>query len=522
MRTTTLLLALAMSFTASVESRAQEITPSTVIPCRAGTARAPITSTPKGKLHGNLYRTSSSYVTYYSTTYTKDADGLIGAYVIGEDGNVYIKNPFSQFVTDSWMKGTVAGDTIVVSTPQAIYSYIDNDGPNDYFVWNMKYDEANNTFVRDTDNPDAKFVFRGDTLVQASPGMLGMTVTSGNWIGYGDYNIKMYPVGDEITQKPEGQAQDYTIAYTDEYGEDKKANVQCVIKDNELYLGNFSYETPDSWIKGKIEGNKLVFSSPQYLGPGKSNHHLYFMAGQRVKVWDAENNEYVDTYESCDKIEFAHDGNTYKSDSVMFLNWGRHTVHYRNAYEEPVLGEYMETPATPQDPVIKAFQEYKAQIGYGAIRFNIYKKATTGEELNIKKLFYNIYVDDKVYTFEPKYYPNITEDMTDIPYDFDEERDFRANGDDHIVYFSVKDFKRMGVQSIYKGGNATRKSSIIYNVGEPVIDGVSTVEDDSREVVSEVCCDLAGRQIAEPHRGVYIKTVTFADGSKRNYKMMRQ
>lgn len=522
MRKTILLLMFVMSFMALVESEAQEISSSTIIPCRVGTARAPITSTPKGELHANLYRTSSSYVTYYTTTYTRDADGLLGAYVIGNDGNVYIKNPFSQFVTDSWMKGIMNGDTIVVTTPQAIYSYIDTDGPNDYFVWNMKYDEANNTFVCDTDNPDAKFVFHGDTLVQVTSGTLGMTLKSGKWIGYGDYNIKLFPVGDEIMKKPDGEAGNYTLSYTDEYGESKKANLQCITKDNELYLGNFSYEAPDSWIKGKIEGDKLVFSSPQYLGAGKSNHHLYFLAGQRVMVLDPEKNEYVETYEACDKITFTREGNVYRADSVMFLNWGRNSVHYRSAYERPILGEYTEMPATPQDPIIKAFQAYNAQMGYGAIRFDVPKKATTGEDLDVKKLFYQIYVDDAVYTFEPRNHPNIDDDMVEIPYTFDEERDFRANGDDHIIYFSVKGFTRMGVQSIYKGGNVTRRSRIIYNIGDPVVDGISTIADEAKDIVSEVCSDLSGRRIAEPHRGVYIKTLTFADGSKRSYKLMKQ
>lgn len=53
---------------------------------------------------------------------TNAMDYMISTLVEGDDGNLYLKNPFTYYHTNSWVKlDHVDGDRYVIHTPQAIY-----------------------------------------------------------------------------------------------------------------------------------------------------------------------------------------------------------------------------------------------------------------------------------------------------------------------------------------------------------------------------------------------------------------
>lgn len=109
---------------------------------------------PQGTLYNGLYRQSVGF--FFGTP--RNADGLAGAYVADNDGvTYYIQNIFSQFQTDTWVKATLQGDTLYMPTPQLVYSYDDGGETNNIYLSNMKYDEAQQTYVIDSANTFAKF-----------------------------------------------------------------------------------------------------------------------------------------------------------------------------------------------------------------------------------------------------------------------------------------------------------------------------------------------------------------------------
>ena len=148
--------------------------------------------------------------------------------------------------------------------------------------------------------------------------------------------------------------------------------------------------------------------------------------------------------------------------------------------------------------------------------------STTGEVLNPDRLFYNIYVDERLLTFKASRY-GLDEDMTDIPYSFTDGHTFVAsttNSRGRIVYFKEKVgsyYSRIGVKAIYRGAGESHSSSIIYNDGE-VVTGITNAN--SADQPTSVCFyDLSGRRVNTTSKGVLIKSETMPDGSKRHSKV---
>ena len=82
----------------------------------------PIVKRPQGRLMKNQVRKAMSFYSTGSGAYIDSVDYYIGDYVMGDDGSVYLKNPFTFFPTQSYLKlDRLEGDTLVARMPQAIY-----------------------------------------------------------------------------------------------------------------------------------------------------------------------------------------------------------------------------------------------------------------------------------------------------------------------------------------------------------------------------------------------------------------
>ena len=79
---------------------------------RAGEDFEVITEAPEGRLE--TYSLSGlAYYSFLGYVMGVSHVGTLGQIVYGDDNSVYFKNPFSQFATNSYLKGTLEGDHLL-------------------------------------------------------------------------------------------------------------------------------------------------------------------------------------------------------------------------------------------------------------------------------------------------------------------------------------------------------------------------------------------------------------------------
>ena len=127
---------------------------------------------------------------------------------------------------------------------------------------------------------------------------------------------------------------------------------------------------------------------------------------------------------------------------------------------------------------------------------------TEGGKLNENKVFYNIYLDDQPLTFSPDVYIGMTETMTDVPYKYQDTNnyDIYISGGKHTLYYYTNDFKKIGVQTIYRAGGEENRSQIVYvDTEEMGINTTSTNQADNKWFT------IGGVRVDKPTaKGVYI------------------
>lgn len=486
-----------------------------------------ITKQPEGKLYKNMYGVSKGYEENEDYITRTKLDGYASDLVVADDGAVYIKNPFSTILTNTWLKGTKGeGDTIEVRLPQLIYKYNGSGGAvYKYYAQNIKlevgYGGAVTYSVDKTDNR-VKFVWRNDTLTKCGKNVLGMTTDTDDWTGYGDEEIQMYMNKDEVSLPANpGMAEEYIVKYKVSDKNIERKPIKFLKEGNDVYIGGL-YDDEDFWVKGTLDGDKAVFKK-QYLGlETRGLLHTYFIPAKADSTYGEYSGTLYVTYKLNDEISLAYNSSlrTLATDSALLINVGKNIPTPLALYSAPIFAPFADRPLTPADPEITDFIEFDSSKGYGGISFTLPLSSDVGDELNEDNLYFRIYFDDNLFTFTPEEYMYFEEDMTDVPYSYNDIYDVTklANGS-HAVRLFRGDYEKIGVQSVYKGGGETKVSKIIYRSTT----GINTsLSDGTDEVRSVVYTDLSGRRVAEPVSGIYIKTTTLSDGSVKNVKVVRR
>lgn len=479
-----------------------------------------ITEQPAGTLIDNLYRKSMSYYNYGGYAYYTMEDGAIGKMVIGDDGNMYLYNPMLNINTQTWLKmEPLKDDTLVVRLPQVIYAgtYMGYTYCN--YAARMIFNSDAYQWEVDKQNSDIKMVWRNDSLIQIDDCMLGQTDEMLLWNGFGEVNTLGYIIKDKMVEAPADiQAQDYMMTYGVDENNRQSKIVNVGIDGNDVYIKNLNLTLPESWIKGTIDGNKVVFPSKQYMGADtKNGNYAFFFGGADCEMYDEEFGDYYTQTVLCDKLTFDYDpaNKTLRTDSLLIINGGSENLSYINVYEAPKLEAFNEVPGVPQNPIIVDYVPFNDEKGYSVIYFTLPLFDISGNALNKEKLYYHVMVDNEPFTFYPDEYIMLSEEMTEIPYLFTDKYDFISAGSQRSVVFYFIGFDNIGIQSVYKGGGEVNKSEIVNYV--PVEDGITSAGD-NRQVEMVEYYNAAGCRISQPHHGIFVKKVTYNDGSQRIFK----
>lgn len=454
---------------------------------------------------GTLFTTTQDA----KTSIVYDADGTT-VYIKN------IVNGMNYDFGDSWAVGTLSADgtTITVSLEQTVgWSWMYDVGIRLAWGRTVSNDEGTMvSFERDETVTEAVYVIDGETIsLQGTSGATefqntiedfvaeGLTCVyedDGAWPGYLEWNTVLterepVPVPEIITEQPAGELHSYIRSGANIYqGWDGPAMVNQsgmadVVFDEDgetVYLRDVVYEVASNvWVKGTINADRTKITVPmgQYLYWDENGEYgmvLQWMSTNVETTTDEEGNEQnvmtVTVHQGVPEATYTIDGETISLDNCSgdpnaqfpsnFIATGLGVV-YNNDLTfcamdfNTVYNEFHLVPAVPADPVLyeDSWFDSGEEDGYSCFDFTVLAEDVDGNYIDPTHLVYSIFTDDDVpFVFEAATYSyDLTEDMTDIPYeiyssgyDFDMSRIYfyRTNMGDNPMFT-----QRIGIQVHY-------------------------------------------------------------------------
>ena len=420
-----------------------------------------ITDQPEGELK-TYQRSGGAMYNFWGYLFTAYQDGGAMQMVFADDGKtVYLKDPISQAVANTWVRAELSDDGKTLTMPlNQFITYFDEVEYGLMTAWvDATVDEDG--YIVATPNLDIQEV----TFTISDDGTISLDGSSGNvdtfegsgigliydddlsWAGYVDWGSVYTPFDAKPVELPEGAVlEDFSMSYVDSYGNASGEMVKVAMMDNDVYVQGFSSLVPDGVMKGTISGDKVLFPSDQYLGIGSSR----FLSMMGL---DAD-------YTVLDNLVFDYDAasRTMTASDILAVVAG---LNIQEEYDQPVLAPYYDHAATPANPEVIDFVDQGELGGYNYGSFNVPTVDTEGNFINTNDLYYRIYFDDdELFTFGPDEYPQVEEFMTDVPYSYTDGYDFGAGG--ATIYFYETGFQRVGIQSVFRGGGEEHVSDIVY------------------------------------------------------------
>lgn len=454
-----------------------------------------IDEAPAGTLVANATRAGYSY--YYSNGVQGGYnDGFVGEYIKGDDGCIYLKKPCASLAYESYLKlEKVDEENYVAHTAQLIW--VDNSGTTPYLAFATrlvmtKLDNGQFTYQMETDK-DGKvqdaiyFTYKNGVLQQKDQELvemnggfkmphelIGLTNSTGGWIGYGDGCITITSSQMAATTLPEGAVTKtysfITHVLSSKCGKNfawgKLSQVAEV--GNELYMSN--PDDPKTWIKGTIDREaKTVTFLPQYVGINQDlDCHQWFLPATYNDwrdVWDDEEDYgfWCRDYKMADKYVCRYEDGCLYSDPTLkqagIISLSEMELQNRNIMTDFIVKPYEAGQLTkPATPTVFYLEEYNGL--YSSVLFSLPNVDTNDTYINPEELSYIVYLGDdtKPHEFTTEDHC-IDKNMTEIPYTFADDIDFENLGAFHNIYF-YNDVPYAGVQSIHRVNGQEVRSEI--------------------------------------------------------------
>ena len=277
---------------------------------------------------------------------------------------------------------------------------------------------------------------------------------------------------------------------------------------DDVYIQGLSADAPELWVKGtKNEEGKYVIPANQYMGSlelwgGLFIFDYYFTALDDKGMM-------VETV-----LDYDAEKSLFSTSQTLVLNGELDEVYPYITFTDVTIQKFVEVAATPADPIIESINFVDTK--YPSIYCSIPNVGTNGEDLNLGKLFYTVWIEkdglQQPYTFTADaYYLDFDEDVVEVPYNHDGE-DLYAYGE--IIYFEedldeLSTWTKVGIQSIYYGAGECNKSNVVW-----LENGSSTGgEEDPAVGISDIHANkggettifnIAGQRLSTPQKGMNI------------------
>lgn len=480
---------------------------------------------PEGELSW-LDRTCDGFVTEAYTATHSLIRGSIVQRVDGEDGYVYLSHMASEYPVNTWTRFQKEGDTLVMEGVQAIYEEYDEDYDEYLTVYlapmEVVIDENNRgTFVV---NDDCRYVFNigaDGSLTSADPTMiLGVCIhtidptVEGNdvwlWKGFGDRDVTMVAANGVPVTIPEGlEVANWVI--NDGY---KDSFVQVGIDGDDFYVNGVDSSLPESWIKGKIADGKVTFPSGQYLGADMEIYYYSYFCGADFSDEIDDEGNVIRVASLAESSIFSYDAEngSLTLERGYVINSTADKLFPLYFYDDVHIGLQHRNPETA--PAAPYGLEYYEDDWGKSVWFMLPNVDVDGNILMVDRLYYEIYVNDVLQSFEIFDEDWNAEQTTRIPYMYDDWMDFWvASSDprDHTVYLYNDEFvNSVGIRSVYLNENDEYIYSEMAYWGET--NSIGEITNDEIPV-SVKWYDLQGRSLNERGSGVSIKVATYSNGT---------
>lgn len=511
---------------------------------RAGEDEEIISEAPAGK---NLSFCGNSFSFYvdYGEVMQDEWFGLAYDAVLTDDGDFYLKNPVSTLHFDTYIKGKVTDSGLEFEFPQPLYKLVDEDmdevmiyadvleyaeieTPDGEYMTTLIPSENTRTLIFDKDE-------EGNYLMDPDY-MLGVTAHD-VWQGYGEYNLVLNPFEAEVTKVPESVIFNDTYILADEiFGWDETIlnPVSIGVDGNDVYIKGACLALPDAVIKGSLDPETKAISihSNQLMGRF-FNYYLFYMNGDGYEYYDEDWECEMISLEFTDEITLAFDAENDVYTPVVeddhfasfIFNFGNADVtpceYYQvdRIYSQGEIKDY-----APMAPVItdvySVIEPSDGEYSY-CIEFLLFSDNNDGQILNDKNIYYNVFVNGKLYPLTVEEFPSLeyygASSITDIPVGLSDDDDIFAMGSYHGISFRNMDIKTIGIRSVYIDGEIRAESEIVtVDVELDSVEGMDSVEARSVEYF-----DMAGRSLTYPVAGtIAIRKATLSDGSIKFNKVV--
>ena len=497
-----------------------------------------------------------------------------GEIVWADNNEVYIKNAISSLPGVGWVKGSLSddGQKITVQYPQKVLNFEEEDEEGQIvniplYVSVMDYDEDYGTYlpvaeeenvVTYTIGDDGNIVMDGskdweyeidpesgeeyilypDRMVSCyytitEQGDEGEPVEYNEWYYYGDIAQQFTPLDLSefiINEIPDGLTYEQW-ALTDIQGTAKFVDV--AFAGNNVYIKNIDAYTADCVVVGTMDGDKVTFPSKQFFGMNDDyGYYKLFFGVTYGEIYDEEWEDYYESYILADELVMNYDAEAKKFTTVeentgFIMNAALDRVYYYSGYLEPVI--FLQTPeslnAAPSDPSLYMYMRLD-DYGQDYFDWTIPNTNVNGAIIDTNAMYYNVFVNGELYTFYPDEYPYVSEEMTDVPYDYSDDYgyDLYAYGTAHEMYIYGEGMETFGIIVYYLApdGNLYSSHRVTYNILDDEIEYDGTIDSAiNAEPTSMEFVNLQGMKVANPTAGnIYIRTITFKDGSQKVSKFI--
>lgn len=444
-----------------------------------------------------------------------------GAYFVGlgfDGDDVYFKGLFKD-QPQAVVKGKLEGDKIILEPGQYVgvtvletgvsyYSYLKTATADR--IWNSKYSLWETTLY-----PTEAFTFlynKDEQTLTADNENATLVLNCGNAaLNDASYvlNPTMYVQGEEATMNPAAPCNvdfvstlgaphlTFDLPLINTYGD--------VLDINNLYY------------KIYIDGEEFTFYPDEY--PEVSEKEMTMVpytfdsssSYRNIMVYGKSHTIYffledVDTYGV--QLLYVEDGEVVGESEII------------------TIAAETSDATTPANPEIVGFDNMMMSL-FGVYMFivRLPDYNLNKEKLPLENLYYKYFVNNEEYTLYPADYSAVVDPMSYIPYTFNDTDDYEifVTGSLHNIEFFDADARTYGVQLFYIVDDVILGKSDIMTIAGPNYSGVEEVNEDAgKEVVSEKYYNLSGAEVAEPQGGIFVKVVTYSDGSRRSFKEVRK
>lgn len=501
-----------------------------------------------------------------------------------DNNDVYFYNFISYApATDTYVKATKNGDKIVLPMNQTVLDIDDEDEsgkPITYsmsmgllrpvfskgddgtiFVWYQYSDDYDS--VDYTVNSDGSFRLKfqpakydygefaglqNNPYLTIPPYALGYFYNDDlewtGWTGYCELTQDFTPFNYPAVEVPAGLTWN-TFSYKNSAG--LGVIVYVAETADAFYIKGLSAYLPDAVFKAdKLDNGKISVNPGQYIG---MEYGLFYVItntgmmgkwGNQTVVMPAPDDTpaiFVVTRDSNGKVlSISAD-----PDSEYFLVFDDDPGYFydMDSFKGVTINSQDSFAGTPSTPRDLEYAGYGSWMGANYIFFKLSPFSTTGDVIDINKLYYNVFVNGDPYEFEPgegldlmdkevNMYSGLKSATYSVPYTFGNDVDlYEDAGGTFIVGLYADGIDTVGVQTAYTwGGTVTYSQMVTVDAATGQVttgpaDPSKIEAIDADKVAGVEYYDLQGRKIANPSQGIYVKKYILNDGTARTRKLLK-